>query len=204
MAPGARSKFVAPMFEPEVFRKQIYCIEESTCGIFGTSWYPPIVIRRPGNCAPVPTLVTCLNRSCWSLKPGKCWSLANVISTITRIFPRAENDTTHRVFWTNQPKIYSIISSAAFQQQKWKCRHSQSCSDKMRGSENDGKFKLERLVCTVGANLQTTIHVISCLRIENGWKLKKRTCDFLQTHTLQKITRLHRIITRSLGQSKNH
>jgi len=30
MAPGARSKFGAPMFEPEVFRKQIYCIEEST------------------------------------------------------------------------------------------------------------------------------------------------------------------------------
>jgi len=24
---GARSKFGAPMFEPEVFRKQMYCIE---------------------------------------------------------------------------------------------------------------------------------------------------------------------------------
>ena len=29
-ASGARSKFGAPMFEPEVFRKQMYCIEEST------------------------------------------------------------------------------------------------------------------------------------------------------------------------------
>jgi len=27
--PGARSKFGAPMFEPEVFRKQMYSIEES-------------------------------------------------------------------------------------------------------------------------------------------------------------------------------
>jgi len=31
MARGTRSKFGAPMFEHEVFRKQIHCIEESTC-----------------------------------------------------------------------------------------------------------------------------------------------------------------------------
>jgi len=36
MAPGARSKFGAPIFETEVFRKQMYCIEESTCNIVGT------------------------------------------------------------------------------------------------------------------------------------------------------------------------
>ena len=28
--PGARSKFGAPSVEPEIFRKQMYCIEEST------------------------------------------------------------------------------------------------------------------------------------------------------------------------------
>jgi len=39
MAPGI------PMFEPEVFRKQIYCIEESTCDIVGT-------FQHPRNCAP--------------------------------------------------------------------------------------------------------------------------------------------------------
>jgi len=33
MAPGARSKFGAPMFKPEPFWKQMYCIEESTCDI---------------------------------------------------------------------------------------------------------------------------------------------------------------------------
>jgi len=39
------------MFEPEVFLKQIYCIEESTCDIFGTSCLgTPIVIWCPGNC----------------------------------------------------------------------------------------------------------------------------------------------------------
>jgi len=41
MAPGARSKFGAPMFEPEVFRKQMYCIEESTCDIVVTFLRPP-------------------------------------------------------------------------------------------------------------------------------------------------------------------
>jgi len=35
MTPGARSKFGAPMFEPELFRKQIYCVEESTSDIVG-------------------------------------------------------------------------------------------------------------------------------------------------------------------------
>jgi len=41
MAPGARSKFGALMFEPELFRKQMYCIEESTCDIVGTFQRPP-------------------------------------------------------------------------------------------------------------------------------------------------------------------
>jgi len=35
MALGARSKFgVTMLFEPEVFRKQMYSIEESTCWFF--------------------------------------------------------------------------------------------------------------------------------------------------------------------------
>jgi len=38
--PGARSKFGASMLEPEVFPRQICCIEESTCNIVGT-------FRRP-------------------------------------------------------------------------------------------------------------------------------------------------------------
>jgi len=45
MAPGTRSKFGAPMFELEIFRKQMHCVEESTCDIFG-------IFRRPGNCVP--------------------------------------------------------------------------------------------------------------------------------------------------------
>jgi len=40
MAPGARSKFGDSVLEPEVFRKQMYCIEESTCGIVGAFGSP--------------------------------------------------------------------------------------------------------------------------------------------------------------------
>jgi len=40
MAPGAGSKFGAPMFEPEVFQKQIYCIEENACDIAETFHRP--------------------------------------------------------------------------------------------------------------------------------------------------------------------
>jgi len=63
MAPGAGSKFGAPMFEPEVFQKQIYCIEENACDIAETFHRPaqlfsaPIMIRRPWNCAPLAPLV---------------------------------------------------------------------------------------------------------------------------------------------------
>jgi len=37
------------MFEPELFRKQMYCIEESACDIFGL-FGDPAVIRRRENC----------------------------------------------------------------------------------------------------------------------------------------------------------
>jgi len=36
MAPRARGKFGGPMFEPEIVRKQIYYIENSTFDIVGT------------------------------------------------------------------------------------------------------------------------------------------------------------------------
>jgi len=59
MGPGARSKFGAPIFEPGVFRKQMYCVNESTCDNVGTfrrltqSFGAPTVIWRQGNCAPL-------------------------------------------------------------------------------------------------------------------------------------------------------
>ena len=57
MAPGARSWFGTAMLEFEVFRKHIYCIEESTCDIVG-NFCAPVVIWRPGNCPPLDPLVT--------------------------------------------------------------------------------------------------------------------------------------------------
>jgi len=38
----------------------------------------------------------------------------------------------------------------------------------MNGTENKKKLKSETLVHSVGANLKTTIHVISCLRVKKG------------------------------------
>jgi len=69
MAPWARSKFGALMFEPDVCRKQMYCTEECTCGVVGTVRHPhavvPIVIRRPVSCAPFAPL---------SLRPCIAWT----------------------------------------------------------------------------------------------------------------------------------
>ena len=41
------------MFEPEAFRKQMYCVKESAYDIVVTFW-SPAAIRHPGNCAPLP------------------------------------------------------------------------------------------------------------------------------------------------------
>jgi len=45
------------VFEPEVFRKQMYFFEKSAYHIVVTFWVPA-VIRRPGNCAPCPLLTS--------------------------------------------------------------------------------------------------------------------------------------------------
>jgi len=50
-----RSKFGAPVFEPEVLRKQMYCIEETTCDIFGTFWRPHSV-SAPEELCPITPL----------------------------------------------------------------------------------------------------------------------------------------------------
>jgi len=53
MAPGERNTFGVPLFETEVFRKQMYCFEKSAYDIVVSVW-PPAVIRPSGNCAPCP------------------------------------------------------------------------------------------------------------------------------------------------------
>ena len=49
MASGARTKFGAPMFKPEVFRKQMYCIEVTFLGLFNA---PPCSDSAPGALRP--------------------------------------------------------------------------------------------------------------------------------------------------------
>ena len=56
MASGARSKFGAPTFEPELFQTQVYCTEESTCDILGTFRHPPQWFGARG-VAPIPPLL---------------------------------------------------------------------------------------------------------------------------------------------------
>jgi len=46
MAPGTRKKFGAPIFEPEVFGKQMYCFEKVLVALWVLA---PAVIRRPEN-----------------------------------------------------------------------------------------------------------------------------------------------------------
>jgi len=66
------------MFEPEIFRNRMYCIEESTCDIVGT-FRRPRSHSAPGKlCPPCPPslrpcagLKMCLNirnRSTWAIK----------------------------------------------------------------------------------------------------------------------------------------
>jgi len=47
MVPGARTKFGVPMFELEIFQKQMYCFEESICEIAGTFRRPPQSLGAP-------------------------------------------------------------------------------------------------------------------------------------------------------------
>jgi len=59
MAPGARNKFGAAIFEPKVFWDYMYCIEESHSDIVavGSFRHTP-VIQRPEHCTALahPTL----------------------------------------------------------------------------------------------------------------------------------------------------
>ena len=60
MTPGARSRFGALMFEPEALRKQMYCIEESTCDAVGTFRRCPQWIGARGIVSPSPpSLLPC-------------------------------------------------------------------------------------------------------------------------------------------------
>jgi len=57
MATGARNMFGAPMFESEVFRKQMCCIEESTCDVVGTFRRPPQSFGVPRSDSAPPMMI---------------------------------------------------------------------------------------------------------------------------------------------------
>jgi len=67
MAHGARNKFGAPMFEFEVFRRQMYCFEKNAYDTAVTLWLHA-VIRCPGICS---LLSSALRLCCYAIKIGK-------------------------------------------------------------------------------------------------------------------------------------
>ena len=62
------------MFEPEVFRKQMYCFANVPMTLLGLFALPPAVIRPPGNCAPFPPS---LRLWYYAIKFGKFSKLTN-------------------------------------------------------------------------------------------------------------------------------
>jgi len=101
MAPGEGSTFGTPMFEPEVFRKQMYCFGESTCDIVVT-FRRPRSDSAPGELFPLSPLVTPLRASlhhstlcniCKSIcRPGttrlNCIRAKNPPYSLTQWFPK--------------------------------------------------------------------------------------------------------------------
>jgi len=85
-----------PMFEHEVFRKEMYCIEEGTCDTVETFLCPPQWFGaptgkwHPGKCAPLTTLVTPLHASKTSAKSSylcfhpTCWYSSQWRPTVSR------------------------------------------------------------------------------------------------------------------------
>ena len=77
MAPGTRNTFGAPKSEPEVFRKQMYCFENSAYHIVVTFWLPA-VIGRPVNYGPLPPS---LRLWCYVIKIGKFFGKENIFKS---------------------------------------------------------------------------------------------------------------------------
>ena len=99
---------IAPMFAPEVFRKQMYCVEESTCDIVG-------IFRHPHN-DPAPGEL-CPRR----YTPGGYLKLAS----------RGNTENSHNTFWPNEncPQskwqwgfVYKVGKKWVF-----RCSHTKSC-----------------------------------------------------------------------------
>jgi len=94
------------MFEPEVCRKQMYCIEESTCGIVGTyrrplqsSGAPPQWFGVRGIMLPLPPLVTLVRSQTTCRFLTKMHWACLFFSAMDRIF------------FNDRKKIKSIIRS---------------------------------------------------------------------------------------------
>ena len=116
------------MFETEVFRRQMYWIEESACDIVWTfrpppQWFgAPMVTRRPGNCSPLAPLVRRLrwserNRSVFSqLYFFKCLMTASTGKAAVKIAMHYEKLVTASRFynpptWKRKTSFTAVASA---------------------------------------------------------------------------------------------
>ena len=101
----------------------------------------------------------CWNRSCGSAEIFRLETF--------RFLSRVWNGNTRETFWINrnQPDMYFYCTDPA---KKWRYVHRQDCSSYQNRSESKKKPRLKKLVCSLGANLHATIHVINCFSEKMG------------------------------------
>jgi len=142
MAPGARNKFGA-VLEPKVFSAEMYCIEESICGIVGTFRSPP-VIRHPGHCFPLATprhvpVSVQPQRNTSEVIPSTCVQLDNGTPKHSRATNTAGTDPASKV--RGAISLYLVVKSHyGFTTVREIKQTSQHCCDKTM----DGKMALYR------------------------------------------------------------
>ena len=120
----ARSKFDAPMFEPEVFRKQMCCIEESTCYIAGF-FSPSAMIQRPGISTPL--LLSLIAFMCIVLRRKfyyftrfphgfesmkKHWFSKSAFKTLEKYWILPKSSHSNEKVWKFQIELFAYFNSA--------------------------------------------------------------------------------------------
>jgi len=93
------------MFEPEVFRKQMYCIEESTCDIVET-------FRRTGNCVPLTPLVAPLHLA--KFLPKYCALQKLIVYHHKTVFCYEPHNPAQESLMVHYPGSFSFVISQTY------------------------------------------------------------------------------------------
>jgi len=123
MAPGAKNKFGAIMFEPEVFRNQMCWIEQSFCENVGSFWSPanhssPLTGTVPGVLCPIAPIVTPLQAPQNIVELNKIYHYNVLTQFISQLSTKQNNLTggnhcfvrKHYNVHHNLPPIYDVLN----------------------------------------------------------------------------------------------